>query len=110
LRQVDFTFDGNKIRGLEQNPESKSRWAQLAPAGKKVMQFLEGKLVEQRSHLAFALSDPYMRISRIRLFPKLTPKQQSRRAGMSDPWKRKRKMRTGGPSFDIPQDCDLSMV
>jgi hypothetical protein len=42
LRQVDFTFDGNKIRGLEQNPETKSRWAQLAPAGKKVMQFLEG--------------------------------------------------------------------
>ena len=42
LRQVDFTFDGNKIRGLEQNPETKSRWAQLARAGEKVMQFLEG--------------------------------------------------------------------
>ena len=41
LRQVDFTFDGNKIRGLEQNPETKSRWAQLARAGKKVMRFLE---------------------------------------------------------------------
>ena len=41
LRQVDFTFDGNKIRGLEQNPETKSRWAQMARAGKKVMQFLE---------------------------------------------------------------------
>src|ERR1700680_3765454 len=46
LRQVDFTFDGNKIRGLEQNPETKSRWAQLARAGKKVMQFLsEGRYV-----------------------------------------------------------------
>ncbi len=40
LRQVDFLFDGNEIRGLEQNPETKSRWAQMARAGKKVMQFL----------------------------------------------------------------------
>jgi hypothetical protein len=40
LRQVDFIFDGNGIRGLEQNPETKSRWAQMARAGKKVMQFL----------------------------------------------------------------------
>ena len=40
LRQVDFTFDGQEIRGLEQNPETKSRWAQLARSGKKVMQFL----------------------------------------------------------------------
>jgi hypothetical protein len=40
LRQVDFVFDGNEIRGLEQNPETKSRWAMLARSGKKVMQFL----------------------------------------------------------------------
>ena len=40
LRQVDFVFDGNEIRGLEQNPEKKSRWAQMARSGKKVMQFL----------------------------------------------------------------------
>jgi hypothetical protein len=46
LRQVDFVFDGNEIRGLEQNPQTKSRWAQLARAGKKVMQFLsEGRYV-----------------------------------------------------------------
>jgi hypothetical protein len=46
LRQVDFVFDGNEIRGLEQNPETKSRWAQLARAGRKVMQFLsEGRYV-----------------------------------------------------------------
>ena len=46
LRQVDFTFDGNDIRGLEQNPQTKSRWAQLALSGKKVMQFLsEGRYV-----------------------------------------------------------------
>jgi hypothetical protein len=46
LRQVDFVFDGKEIRGLEQNPETKSRWAQLARSGKKVMQFLsEGRYV-----------------------------------------------------------------
>jgi hypothetical protein len=46
LRQVDFMLDGNKIRGLEQNPGTKSRWAQMARAGKKVMQFLsEGRYV-----------------------------------------------------------------
>jgi hypothetical protein len=40
LRQVDFVFDGQPIRGLEQNPETKSHWAQMAASGKKVMQFL----------------------------------------------------------------------
>jgi hypothetical protein len=40
LRQVDFEFDGEELRGLEQNPETKSRWAQMARSGKKVMQFL----------------------------------------------------------------------
>lgn len=40
LLQVDFRFDGQELRGLEQNPETKSRWAQLARAGKRVMQFL----------------------------------------------------------------------
>ena len=46
LRQVDFLFEGNEIRGLEQNPQTKSRWAQMARSGKKVMQFLsEGRYV-----------------------------------------------------------------
>ena len=46
LRQVEFAFDGNQIRGLEQNPETKSRWAEMARSGKKVMQFLsEGRYV-----------------------------------------------------------------
>ena len=46
LRQVDFVFDGYEIRGLEQNPETKSRWAQMARSGKKVMQFLsQGRYV-----------------------------------------------------------------
>jgi hypothetical protein len=46
LRQVDFTFEGEPLRGLEQNPETRSRWAQMAREGKKVMQFLsKGKYV-----------------------------------------------------------------
>ena len=51
LREVDFEFEeqasGKSIRdtkivlrGLEQNPETESRWAQLARKGHKVMQFL----------------------------------------------------------------------
>ena len=46
LKQVGFIFDDKEIRGLEQNPQTKSRWAQLARSGKKVMQFLsEGRYV-----------------------------------------------------------------
>jgi hypothetical protein len=40
LREVDFTFEKQALRGLEQNPNTNSRWAQLAREGKKVMQFL----------------------------------------------------------------------
>lgn len=40
LRQVDFDLDGTPVRGLEQNPETSSRWAQLAKQGQVVMQFL----------------------------------------------------------------------
>ena len=44
LLQVDFEFSGQTIRGLEQNPKTASRWAQLARSGRKVMQFLsEGR-------------------------------------------------------------------
>ena len=42
LRQVDFEFAGEALRGIEQNPETKSRWAEMARAGKKVMQFTAG--------------------------------------------------------------------
>jgi hypothetical protein len=42
LKQVDFQHEGRELRGLEQNPETKSRWAAMARSGKKVMQFLEG--------------------------------------------------------------------
>ena len=40
LREVDFELEGQRFRGLEQNPKTSSRWAQLAREGKKVMQFL----------------------------------------------------------------------
>ncbi len=40
LREVDFEFEGQALRGLEQNPNTESRWAQLARKGHKVMQFL----------------------------------------------------------------------
>jgi hypothetical protein len=42
LAQVDFEVAGQPIRGLEQNPQTNSRWAQLARKGAKVMQFLSG--------------------------------------------------------------------
>jgi hypothetical protein len=47
LREVDFQYEGHQLRGLEQNPETASRWAQLAHQGKKVMQFLQ-----QRRYMA----------------------------------------------------------
>ena len=30
LREVDFRFEEQMLRGLEQNPKTNSRWAQLA--------------------------------------------------------------------------------
>lgn len=52
LREVDFEFEEDAsskserdaviaLRGLEQNPKTESRWAQLARKGHKVMQFLD---------------------------------------------------------------------
>jgi hypothetical protein len=40
LRQVEFVFEGKTIIGIQQNPNTKSRWAELAREGKKVMQFI----------------------------------------------------------------------
>src|SRR5262245_2032954 len=42
LREVEFLFEGRELKGLEQSPDTPSRWAKLAREGKKVMQFLEG--------------------------------------------------------------------
>src|SRR5271170_4579496 len=41
LKQVDFTFEGRTLRGIEQNPDTASRWAQMARRGAKIMQFTE---------------------------------------------------------------------
>ncbi len=62
LRQVDFVFDGNEIRGLEQNPDTKSQWAKLARSGKKVMQFLN------EGHYVANVAD-----GRVRLYGRSTP-------------------------------------
>ena len=56
LKQVDFRFEGKDLRALEQNPNTKSRWAAMARKGQKVMQFLEdGKylavVVDGKVHL-----------------------------------------------------------
>ena len=46
LVEIDFTFDGQPYRGIQQNPNTKSGWAHLARKGAKVMQFLHaGKYV-----------------------------------------------------------------
>jgi hypothetical protein len=42
LLEIDFNFEGRPYRAIEQNPNTKSRWAQLARKGAKVMQFLDG--------------------------------------------------------------------
>ena len=56
LKQIDFRFDERDLRGLEQNPDTKSRWAAMSRSGKKVMQFLEGGkyvgvVVDGKAHL-----------------------------------------------------------
>ena len=42
FKQVDSRFGDHELRGLEQNPDTKSKWAAMAREGKKVMQFLDG--------------------------------------------------------------------
>jgi hypothetical protein len=42
LRVVSFAHEGRRFEGIEQNPETKSRWAALAREGKKIMQFRFG--------------------------------------------------------------------
>lgn len=41
LKQVDFTFEGRSLRGIEQNPDTESRWARMARKGARIMQFTE---------------------------------------------------------------------
>jgi hypothetical protein len=56
LKQIDFRFEDRQLRGLEQNPNTKSRWAKMAREGKQVMQFLEAGryvavVVDGKAHL-----------------------------------------------------------
>jgi hypothetical protein len=39
LRIVEFGHQGRRITGIEQNPRTRSRWAELARQGERVMQF-----------------------------------------------------------------------
>jgi hypothetical protein len=56
LKQIEFRFEDHQLRGIEQNPNTKSRWAKLAREGHKVMQILEAGryiavVVDGRVHL-----------------------------------------------------------
>lgn len=39
LRTVEFPFQRHGFAGIEQNPETASRWAELARDGHRIMQF-----------------------------------------------------------------------
>jgi hypothetical protein len=68
LSEVDFRFEGHELRGLEQNPETGSRWAQLARQGKKVMQFLQ-----QRRYIAVVVD------GKVQFYGKPMPSDEERR-------------------------------
>lgn len=67
LRAVDFSFTSHRLTGIEQNPQTKSRWAALARQGKRIMQFscqgryignvCEGKLGRYPAWQALRLPD-----------------------------------------------------
>jgi hypothetical protein len=67
LRAVDFEYEGHRISGIEQNPDTGSRWAVLARQGQRVMQFslnrrylanvAEGKLLRYPAWVAVGLPD-----------------------------------------------------
>ncbi len=43
LRTVSFAYEDHRLDGIEQNPETTSRWAALAREGKRIMQFSVGR-------------------------------------------------------------------
>jgi len=67
LRAVDFDYEDRRITGIEQNPDTGSRWAALARQGERVMQFsaggryfanvAEGKLLRYPAWAALGLPD-----------------------------------------------------
>src|SRR5512140_2531943 len=42
LRKVEFRAAGRDMTGIEQNPRTTSKWAQMARHGARVMQFQDG--------------------------------------------------------------------
>lgn len=67
LRAVEFEYEGHRISGIEQNPDTGSRWAALAQQGQRVMQFslnrryfanvAEGKLLRYPAWTALGLPE-----------------------------------------------------
>jgi hypothetical protein len=67
LRTVRFVYAAHEIDGIEQNPQTSSRWAALAREGKQVMQFscgrryianvCEGKLTRYPAWYALSLPE-----------------------------------------------------
>jgi hypothetical protein len=67
LRSVEFSYGDLRIIGIEQNPATSSRWAALAQAGERIMQFrckgryvgnvCEGMLLRYPAWRALALPD-----------------------------------------------------
>lgn len=67
LRTVEFSLGPYRIVGIEQNPRTESRWAELARAGSRIMQFrckgryvanvCEGKLLRYPAWKALELPE-----------------------------------------------------
>ncbi|HLY60530.1 MAG TPA: hypothetical protein VKV95_07155 [Terriglobia bacterium] len=67
LKMVEFEFGDFSIAGIEQNPKTTSRWAELARDGNRIMQFrcngryianvCEGKLLRYPAWRALALPE-----------------------------------------------------
>jgi len=57
LKEVDFTFEGRSLRGIEQNPDTASRWAQMARRGAKIMQFTEVEPGQMRGRFFANVAD-----------------------------------------------------
>jgi len=67
LRAVEFEYEGHRLSGIEQNPDTGSRWAALARQGERVMQFslnrryfanvAEGKLLRYPAWAALGLPE-----------------------------------------------------
>lgn len=67
LRFVAFSYQGQTIEAIEQNPNTSSRWAKLAQEGQRIMQFkakgryfanvCEGRLTRYPSWRSLGLPD-----------------------------------------------------